>query len=112
MNRIGIIMPSESPGLLEIGHLLKQARLAASLTQEQVADMAGISRPRYRDIETGAAAARATTLMNITRALGLEMMLVPQSMVPAVKSLLRPHDDDDLPAFVSQPDEDDHGPDV
>lgn len=105
-------MPSESVGLLEIGHLLKQARLTASLTQEQVADMAGISRPRYRDIETGTAAARATTLMNIARALGLEMMLIPQSMVPAVKSLLRPHDDDDLPAFVSQPDEDDHGPDV
>lgn len=108
----GIIVPSESAVLLEIGHLLKEARLAASLTQEQVADMAGISRPRYRDIETGAAAARATTLMNITRALGLEMMLIPQSMVPAVKSLLRPQDDDDFPAFVSQPDEDDDSPDV
>ncbi|KQZ84822.1 transcriptional regulator [Mesorhizobium sp. Root157] len=105
-------MPSESTGLLEMGHLLKQARLTASLTQEQVADLAGISRPRYRDIETGAAAARATTLMNITRALGLEMMLIPQSMVPAVKSLLRPHDDDDFPAFVSQPEEDDRGPNV
>jgi transcriptional regulator with XRE-family HTH domain len=106
----GIIVPSESAGLLEIGHLLKEARLAASLTQEQVADMAGISRPRYRDIETGAAAARATTLMNITRALGLEMMLIPHSMVPAVKSLLRPQGDDDFPAFVSEPDEDDDSP--
>lgn len=100
-------MPSESAALLEIGRLLKQARLAASLTQEQIADMAGISRPRYRDIETGTAAARATTLINIARALGLEMMLIPQTMVPAVKSLLRPHDDDDLPAFVSQAEEDD-----
>lgn len=105
-------MPSESAGLLEMGCLLKQARLAAALTQEQVADMAGISRPRYRDIETGTAAARATTLMNISRAVGLEMMLIPQAMVPAVKSLLRPDDDDDLPAFVSKPEEDDHGPNV
>lgn len=105
-------MPSESAGLLEIGHLLKQARLTASLTQEQVADMAGISRPRYRDIEKGAAAARATTLINISRALGLEMMLIPQSMVPAVRSLLRPHDDDDLPAFISQLEEDDRSPNV
>ncbi|TYR35690.1 helix-turn-helix transcriptional regulator [Mesorhizobium microcysteis] len=109
MKCIGISMPSESAALLEIGRLLKQARLAASLTQEQIADMAGISRPRYRDIETGTAAARATTLMNIARALGLEMMLIPQSMVPAVNSLLRPHDDDDLPAFVSQAEDDDHG---
>jgi transcriptional regulator with XRE-family HTH domain len=102
-------MPSESAALLEIGRLLKQTRLAASLTQEQIAEMAGISRPRYRDIETGTAAARATTLINIARALGLEMMLIPQSMVPAVKSLLRPHDDDDLPAFVPQAEEDDRG---
>lgn len=54
-------------------------RLSAAMTQEQIADLAGISRPRYRDIETGAAAARATTLMNIARALGLEMMFVPQA---------------------------------
>lgn len=103
-------MPSDSAALLDIGHLLKQARLGASLTQEQVAGLAGISRPRYRDIETGSAAARATTLMNIARALGLEMMLIPQAMVPAVRSLLRPHADDDLPAFVSQPEDDDRGP--
>jgi transcriptional regulator with XRE-family HTH domain len=90
----------------------KQARLAASLTQEQIADMAGISRPRYRDIDTGAAAARATTLMNTARVLGLEMMLIPQAMVPAVKLLLRPHDDDDVPAFVPHAEEDDRGPDV
>lgn len=102
-------MSSESVALLEIGRLLKQARHAASLTQEQVADLAGISRPRYRDIETGAAAARATTLMNITRALGLEMMLIPQAMVPAVRSLLQPHADDDLPAFAPLPEEGDLG---
>jgi len=100
-------MSTESEALRQIGGLLRNARIAAAMTQEQVADLAGISRPRYRDIETGAAAARATTLMNIARALGLEMMLVPQAMVPAVQALLLPHDDEP-PAFVSQPD-DDHG---
>lgn len=105
-------MASESAALLEIGRLLKQARHAASLTQEQVADLAGISRPRYRDIETGAAAARANTLMNITRALGLEMMLIPQAMVPVVKSLLQPHADEDLPAFAPEPEEGDCGSEV
>ncbi|PZV37156.1 helix-turn-helix domain-containing protein [Mesorhizobium kowhaii] len=102
-------MDSESEVLRQIGALFRQARLAAAMTQEQVADLAGISRPRYRDIEKGTAAARATTLMNVARALGLEMMLVPQVVVPAVQALLRPHDGDDRPAFVSQPDDDDHG---
>lgn len=99
MSRMGIYVL-----LRELGDRLRQARSDAGLTQEQVAELAGISRPRYRDIETGAAAARTTTLMNVSRALGLEMMLVPQSMVPAVQALLRPQDDDDLPAFVPQPD--------
>lgn len=102
-------MDSESEILREIGGLFRHARLAAAMTQEQVADLAGISRPRYRDIEKGTAAARATTLVNIARALGLEMILVPQVMVPAVQALLRPHDDEDLPAFASQPDDEDHG---
>ena len=95
----------QSESLDEIGAMFRGARQAARLTQEQVATLAGITRPRYREIEAGSAAARATTLINIARALGLEMMLVPQSLVPAVNALLRPHDDDDLPAFVARADE-------
>lgn len=103
-------MRSESEMLHEIGRRFAQARTAAGLTQEQVAELAGISRPRYRDIEKGMAAARATTLMNIARALGLEMMLVPQTLAPAIEALMHPHDDDDRPAFVVQAEEgDDHG---
>lgn len=103
---VGDMARSESDALLEIGQLLKAARKARQLTQEQVAEMAGISRPRYREIEIGSSAARTTTLINIARALGLELMLIPQAMVPAVDALLRPHDDlDDLPAFIPHPDE-------
>ncbi|HRE43398.1 MAG TPA: helix-turn-helix transcriptional regulator [Terricaulis sp.] len=103
-------MRPESATLLEIGRRLGLARAAAGLTQEQVAELAGISRPRYRDIEKGAAAARATTLINIARALGLEMVLAPQAMVPAIEALMHPHDDDDRPAFAVQPEVgDEHG---
>ncbi len=63
--------------LVEIGDLLRAARKGLGLTQEQVAEMAGISRPRYREIETGSSAARATTLVNIARALGLELNVHP-----------------------------------
>lgn len=97
-------MHPENETLHEIGGMIRQARLKAALTQEQVAERAGISRPRYREIEKGTAAARATTLTNVARALGLEMILVPQAMLPAIHSLMRPHDDDDLPAFAPLPD--------
>ena len=103
-------MRTELETLREIGTLFSQTREAAGLTQAQVAELAGISRPRYRDIEKGTAAARATTLVNIARALGLEMMLVPQTMVPAIEALMHPHDDDDRPAFAVQDEErDNHG---
>jgi transcriptional regulator with XRE-family HTH domain len=94
-------MSSPDPMLKDLGLRLRQARQTAGLSQEQVAQRANISRPRYRDIEAGTAAARATTLINVARALGLEMMLIPQSMMPAVQSMLRPADDDDHPAFTS-----------
>jgi len=109
MKRQGITVNANSELLVEIGQMLKAARQASAMTQEQVASLAGISRPRYRDIETGVAAGRATTLINIARALSLEMMLIPQAMVPAVQALLHPHEDDDLPAFISRPDDSNHG---
>lgn len=100
-------MRSQSEALLKIGQLLRTTRKGLGLTQEQVADMAGISRPRYREIEAGSSAARTTTLINIGRALGLELMLIPQAMIPAVDALLQPDGaEDDLPAFVVSPDGD------
>lgn len=94
--------PAPDPLLKDLGLRFRKARLAARLSQQQTAQRANISRPRYRDIETGAAAARATTLVNVARALGMEMMLIPQAMVPAVQSMLQPADrDDDRPAFTS-----------
>ncbi|MHB0790621.1 helix-turn-helix domain-containing protein [Bradyrhizobium sp. 5.13L] len=94
--------PAPDALLKDLGLRLRKARLAARLSQQQIAQRANISRPRYRDIETGAAAARATTLVNVARALGMEMMLIPQAMVPAVQSMLQPADsDDDRPAFTS-----------
>ena len=100
---------NESNMLKQLGQTFLQARESGRLTQEQVADLAGVSRQRYHLIETGAAAAKATTLINISRALGMEMMLIPQRMVPAVESILRPAKDDeeDRPAFEADPDPDD-----
>src|SRR5262245_22782226 len=101
-----LMSSSENELLKQLGRTLRAAREAAGLTQEETADRANISRPRYRDIETGTAAARATTLVNIARALGLEMMLIPQAMVTAVQSMLRPTDDmEDRPAFTSDAEE-------
>ena len=93
------------PALQDIGAQIAHARRSSGLTQEQVANLAGITRPRFRDIEKGVAAARTSTLLNIARAVGLEVMLVPQSLMPAVRALLQQGADDDQPAFVAAPDD-------
>jgi transcriptional regulator with XRE-family HTH domain len=101
-------MKPNSDALHDLGRILHDARRQANLTQEQVAERAGISRPSYREIENGSAAARATTLINVARSLGMELMLIPQKMVPGVQALLRPSDDGDRPAFTTEPDDDHH----
>jgi len=95
----------ESKLLTELGLLFRQGRQRARLTQDQVASRAGLSRPSYRAIETGAAAARASTLVNIARALGMEMMLIPKQLVPAVQAMLHAGDEDQ-PAFTADPEDD------
>lgn len=99
---------ADDPALQDIGEQIARARRSSGQTQEQVANLAGITRPRFRDIEKGVAAARTSTLLNIARAVGLEVMLVPQQLMPAVRALLQQGDDDDQPAFVTAPDD---GPD-
>lgn len=102
-------MTTESEDLLLIGQKLKATRKELGYSQKRVAEEAGISRLRYQDIEAGRSSARTTTLINIGRAMGLELMFVPQVWVPAVTALLRPDDFvDDTPGLVfTQLDDDD-----
>jgi transcriptional regulator with XRE-family HTH domain len=95
----------ESELLTELGRLFRQGRQRAKLTQDQVASRAGLSRPNYRAIETGTAAPRASTLVNIARALGMEMMLIPKELVPAVQAMLHAGDEDQ-PAFAADLEDD------
>lgn len=95
----------DSELLRELGKLLRESRQRAKLTQDELAMRAGLNRVNYRAIETGSAAPRAGTLVNIARALGMEMMLIPKEMVPAVQAMLH-SSDDDQPAFTADPDKD------
>ena len=98
--------PSSESGLLtELGRQFREARQRAKLTQDEVASQAGLSRVSYRAIETGTAAPRAGSLVNIARALGMEMMLIPKEIVPAVQAMLHPGEED-RPAFTADADED------
>jgi transcriptional regulator with XRE-family HTH domain len=69
--------PLDRPALLarrrEIGDNLREARLAAGMTQERVALQAGIERPTLNRIEQGHAAARIDTLIQVSEVIGVDL---------------------------------------
>lgn len=58
-----------------IGNTLQSRRRARKISQEQLADIAGISPRTLRDIEKGVANPELETLMKICNVLGMEIKI-------------------------------------
>jgi transcriptional regulator with XRE-family HTH domain len=67
---------------------LKAAREEKELSQRAFGKKIGVPQSRLSKIESGAVDLRTSNLLEIARALGLEVMLVPRQLVPAVRSLV------------------------
>ncbi|MEV7394367.1 helix-turn-helix transcriptional regulator [Streptomyces sp. NPDC091215] len=61
----------------DFGERLRAARQTAGLTQEELAERAGIDRPAYSEIERGLRDARLSTLLRIESALGARLSMLP-----------------------------------
>lgn len=59
----------------QIGAELRDARLAAGLTQEEVANLIGLDRPSVVRIEAGQVDPRLSTLLRLGAAVGLRLRL-------------------------------------
>lgn len=73
----------------EVRKTLREARLARGLSQRGLAATSGISQAHISGIEAGRVDLRVSSLIELSRALGLEVMLVPLKLVPAVQSMSR-----------------------
>lgn len=67
---------------------MENTRKAASLTQDELAQRAGVSRMTVSRIEAGMDP-RLSTLQELARAMGMELMLVPRALRPEVEGFLR-----------------------
>lgn len=74
-------------GLESIGGALKQRRKELGLSQDQLAQRAGVTQTQISGLERGANARTATTIA-VLRALGLEMVFTPRELLPAVRALI------------------------
>src|SRR3546814_11525452 len=68
---------------------LEALRKAAGLTQGQLADRAGLNRMTVQRLESGSLDPRVSTLLEMARAMGMELMLVPQSLRQEVHGFIQ-----------------------
>jgi transcriptional regulator with XRE-family HTH domain len=71
----------------QLAQTLKEARIALGLSQRELAERAGVGQSRLALIEAGGVDLRTSTLVQLARALDLELILTPRRVLPAVQSL-------------------------
>jgi transcriptional regulator with XRE-family HTH domain len=83
---------------------LRSRRGALELTQADVAKRSGLLQTNYSKIEQGKSDPRFSTLQEISRALSLEIMLIPKDLVDTVKALMgQGLSPDEKPLFFAEP---------
>jgi transcriptional regulator with XRE-family HTH domain len=75
---------------------LRLRRLKLGLSQSELGNSVGMPQSQVARIENGSTDIRLSTLLEISRALGLEAVLIPQALLPAVRQLLAEHDRPEL----------------
>ncbi|NYT59616.1 helix-turn-helix transcriptional regulator [Alcaligenaceae bacterium] len=75
--------------IISLAANLEAIRKASGLTQSQLAERAGLNRMTVQRLESGALDPRMSTLMEMARAMGMELMLVPQSLRQEVHGFIQ-----------------------
>lgn len=73
----------------DIGRVLKEARKRKGLSQRALSEQSGVRQYQISKIENGAVDLRISSLIELARALDLDLKLVPRKAIPAVDSIVR-----------------------
>ncbi|MEW4467073.1 helix-turn-helix transcriptional regulator [Parasphingorhabdus sp. JC815] len=73
----------------DIAASIKAARIAKGFTQKQLGERVGLPQSHISKIEGGSVDLQISSLVEIARALDLELKLVPRKTVPAIEGVLR-----------------------
>jgi transcriptional regulator with XRE-family HTH domain len=79
------------PGVRDIAASVKAARLAKSLTQQELGRRVGLPQSHISRIEKGDVDLQFSSLAQIARSLDLEVKLVPRKSLPAIEAAVRVH---------------------
>ena len=89
----------------EIIQVIKKARQNKGLSQRALSAKAGLPQSHISKIEQGDVNIKMSTLIDLARALDLEIKLVPRKLVPAVNSITR-QSSSPTPAYSLEDDDD------
>lgn len=78
-------------GIEEIAAGVREARIAKALTQKELGQRVGLPQSHISKIEKGTVDLKLSSLVEIARALDLELTLVPRKALPAVEGAVRAH---------------------
>lgn len=78
-------------GIDEIAASVRAARQAKAMTQKELGQRVGLPQSHISKIEKGAVDLQLSSLVEIARALDLEVKLVPRKALPAVEGAVRAH---------------------
>lgn len=81
------ITDTPSYAVKQLAQTLKETRLTRGLSQRELAALAHLGQSRLAKIEAGATDLRASTLIQLARALELEVVLTPRRVLPAVQAM-------------------------
>jgi transcriptional regulator with XRE-family HTH domain len=73
------------------GKALRERRRFLRLSQQQVANLTGKAQSQIARIESGREDARLSSVVQVARSLGLDLVPVPVRLLPAVRHLLHQH---------------------
>lgn len=73
----------------KIAGLLAEARKARGLTQKALAQKLAMKQSQISDLEAAKRDFRFSTITEIARAVGLEVVLVPRTLLPAVSYIMQ-----------------------
>ena len=78
-------------GIEVIAAGVREARIAKALTQKELGQRVGLPQSHISKIEKGTVDLKLSSLVEIARALDLEITLVPRKALPAVEGAVRAH---------------------
>jgi HTH-type transcriptional regulator/antitoxin HipB len=74
---------------IDLRDQLRQARKDRGLSQEDLAAKLAVRQSQISDLERSAIDPRLSTVRDVARALDLELMLIPRTLIPVVEGLSR-----------------------